>query len=192
MTRLLLAAAALLACGCDLDLERMIDQPRFTSYEACEVCPDGTIMMSPPEGAVARGPRAANPAVADGRAGGAWVAEIPIPVDRALLSRGRGRFDIFCAACHGRLGNGVSQVAENMVLREPPSLLRPPVSDYPAGRVYAAITAGYGLMRSYANELPPVDRWAVVAYVEALRLSQGTDLARLPAALRREASPWLP
>jgi mono/diheme cytochrome c family protein len=194
VTRVLLAAA-LLAGACDFDLERMIDQPRFTSYEACEACPEGTIMMRPPPGAVARGADpaglTADGAAPDGRAGGVWVADIPIPVDRALVSRGRGRFDIFCAACHGRLGNGVSQVAENMVLREPPSLLAPPVSGYPAGRVYAAITAGYGLMRSYASELSPVDRWAVVAYVEALRLSQQVELSRLPGPLRVEASPWL-
>lgn len=184
-------AAIAVASACDLDLERMIDQPRFTSYEACEVCPEGTIMMLPPEGTVPRTPAPAGAAIETGRDGTAWVDEIPIAVDRALVSRGRNRFDIFCAACHGRIGSGVSQVAENMSLREPPSLLVPPVTDYPAGRVYGAIAGGYGLMRSYAAELPVADRWAVVAYVQALQLSQRLQIGQLPPALRQEAAPWL-
>jgi mono/diheme cytochrome c family protein len=178
------------ATACDVDLERMTDQPRFTSYEECAGCPDGTIMMLPPVGAVARDPGAA-PEVAPGRAGGAWIEEVPVRLDRALLARGRNRFDIFCAACHGRLGNGISQVAENMRLREPRSLIVPPVADYPVGRIYAAITEGYGLMRSYAGELPPGDRWAVVAYVEALQLSQRMPANELSPRLRQEATPWL-
>lgn len=182
---------SVLAAGCDLDLERMIDQPRFTAYEECAVCPQGTIMMQPPAGTVHRGQPLPGPAIAFGRIGAAWVTEIPVPIDRGLLLRGRDRFDIFCAACHGRLGNGVSQVGENMTLRKPPSLTRPPASEFPVGRVYAAIADGYGLMRSYAGELPVQDRWAVVAYVEALQLSQRIRVDELPPALRKEATPWL-
>lgn len=188
--RFAVMAALVAATACDVDLERMSDQHRFTSYEECDGCPEGTIMMQPPPGAVARDPGAA-PEVAPGRAGGAWMEELPIRPDRALLARGRNRFDIFCAACHGRLGNGLSQVAENMTLREPRSLLVPPVADYPVGRMYATITEGYGLMRSYAGELPPADRWAVVAYVEALQLAQRMPVDELSPRLRQEATPWL-
>jgi mono/diheme cytochrome c family protein len=186
-----LAIVSIAAAACDLDLERMTDQPRFTAYEECAVCPQGTIMMQPPDGTVHRGQPLPGPAIALGRIGEAWVTDVPIFVDRAVLHRGRNRFDIFCAACHGRLGNGVSQVGENMALREPPSLIRPPASEFPVGRIYAAITDGYGLMRSYANELPVEERWAVVAYVEALQLSQRMRVDELPPALRKEASSWL-
>jgi mono/diheme cytochrome c family protein len=190
---LVLVLAAALAAGCNnLDLERMIDQPRFTTYEACEVCPEGTIMMQPPAGTVSRTAELGPDELIRGRAGEAYAARIPIALDRALLARGRGRFDIFCAACHGRLGNGISQVAENMTLRPPPNLLAPPYADYPPGRVFAAITDGFGLMRSYAAELPVRDRWAVVAYLEALELAQRVALDELPPPIREEARRWLP
>ncbi|HTE55180.1 MAG TPA: cytochrome c [Kofleriaceae bacterium] len=191
----LLALAAIGLLGCDLDLERMIDQPRRSTYEACDVCPGGTVMMTPPEGTVPRQP-SSGPGV-PGTTGaargpdGAYVQTIPIRVDRAVMARGRSRFDIFCAACHGRLGDGQSQVAENMTLRRPPSLVEPPYADYPPGRIHAAITDGFGLMRSYAAELSASDRWAVVAYVEALRLARRAPLVGLPARVREEAAPWL-
>lgn len=191
----LAGAAGLGGCGgCgewNLDLERMIDQPRFTSYEQCEVCPERSIMMMPPAGTVPRSEQLGPVAVVRGRAGGAYLAQIPIPVDRRVLERGRDRFEIYCAACHGRLGNGSSQVAENMALRKPANLLDAPYLDYPPGRIFSTITSGYGLMRSYAGELPADDRWAVVAYVQALQLSQHLALGDLPPRAQHEARPWL-
>ncbi|HKE16795.1 MAG TPA: cytochrome c [Kofleriaceae bacterium] len=186
-----LVACAALAAACDLDLNRMTDQARFSTYEECESCPGGTVMQPPPAGTIPRHHVIAPAEVTRGAGPGGWVRDIPIDVDRALVERGHGRFDIFCAACHGRLGNGLSQVAENMVLRLPPSLVDPPYPAYPAGRIYGAIANGYGLMRSYAAELPVADRWAVVAYVRALQLSQRAALSDLPADLREEAGPWL-
>jgi mono/diheme cytochrome c family protein len=180
--------------GCgewDLDLERMIEQPKFTTYQACEICPDGTIMMTPPAGAVPRGEQIAPGLLVHGRQAGRYLDRIPIAVTRDVLERGRNRFDIFCAACHSRLGNGVSKVAENMTLRRPANLLTAPYTDYPPGRIFTTITEGYGMMRSYAGELPVADRWAVVAYVQALQLSQHVELDALPAHDRSEASRWL-
>jgi len=180
--------------GCgewDLDLERMIEQPRYTSYQACPTCPGGTIMMMPPSGTVPRGERLGPAPLVHGQKAEAYVPRIPIEVTRAVLERGRNRFDIFCAACHGRLGNGVSQVAENMTLRRPADLLSAPYTTYPPGRIFTTITQGFGLMRSYAGELPVDDRWAVVAYVQALQLTQHVELDALPAQTRSEASRWL-
>ena len=76
-------------------------------------------------------------------------------------------------------------------LRRPANLLTAPYTDYPPGRIFTTITQGYGLMRSYAGELPIADRWAVVAYVQALQLSQHAELDALPAQIRSEASRWL-
>lgn len=180
MTRILFL---LTLCACDLDLERMDEQPRFTSYEACEVCPNGSIMMLPPTGAVARNVELAPADPADDS------DDIPVAIDRHALERGRNRFDVFCAACHGRLGNGDSQVAENMTLRRPANLV---TGGYRAGHIYRVVTHGFGLMRSYAGELPPADRWAVIAYVGALRLSQQVPLEALPPERQQEAMPWLP
>jgi mono/diheme cytochrome c family protein len=108
-----------------------------------------------------------------------------------VVLRGRNRFDIYCAACHGRLGDAASKVAENMTLRKPANLLTAPYLTYPPGRIAAAIAEGYGLMRSYAAELPVEDRWAVVAYVKALQLSQHATLGELPAPVQQEAARWL-
>lgn len=197
MIRALIAVALCGLTGCggcspwDLDLERMIEQPKLTPYKPCEVCPGGTTMMTPPAGTMPRGAQVAPTPLVLGRQAGRYLDRIPVAVTRDVLERGRNRFDIFCAACHGRLGNGVSKVAENMTLRRPANLLTAPYTEYPAGRVFTAITEGYGLMRSYAGELPIADRWAVVAYVQALQLSQHVELDALSARDRSEASRWL-
>ncbi|MGE5181572.1 MAG: c-type cytochrome [Acidobacteriota bacterium] len=188
-------AAAQTGCGgCgkwDLDLERMINQPRFTSYQACDVCARGSIMLTPPAGTVSRSQTLGPLALVHGRVDGNYLQQLPIRVDRGVLARGRNRFDIYCAACHGRLGDGISQVAENMKLRKPADLLVAPYTDYPPGRLFLTITDGYGLMRSYAGELPLDDRWAVVAYVKVLQLSQHVALGEIPPARREEARRWL-
>jgi mono/diheme cytochrome c family protein len=193
--RLAIVLALLGGCGgCgewDLDLERMIDQPRYTSYERCDTCPNGTIMMMPPVGTVPRTAEVGPVELVRGRKNAAYVTTIPVEVDRLTLMRGQNRFDVFCAACHGRLGNGLSKVAEHMTLRKPVDLLQRPYVDYPAGRVFTAITEGYGFMRSYAGELPLRDRWAVVAYVQALQLSQHVAMRELPPEIQTEARRWL-
>ena len=192
MTRAFTLAVLIAGSGCnDCDLNRMIVQPHATTYEACEACPNGTIMMMPPPGTVARTTPIAPPELATGRTATGYLPRIPLAVDRGVVMRGRNRFDIYCAACHGRLGDGVSQVAENMALRKPANLLTAPYLTYPPGRIAAAIAEGYGLMRSYAAELPVEDRWAVVAYVKALQLSQHVTLGELPAPVQNEAAKWL-
>jgi Cytochrome C oxidase, cbb3-type, subunit III len=195
MIRLAIALALLSGCGgCgtwDLDLERMIDQPHYTSYERCDTCPTGSIMMMPPVGTKARSVEVGPVELVRGRKDGKYVTAIPIEVDRLTLMRGQNRFDTFCATCHGRLGNGLSRVAQQMRLRKPVDLLQQQYVNYPAGRVFTAITEGYGFMRSYAGELPLRDRWAVVAYVQALQLSQRVAIGDLPSEAQTEARRWL-
>lgn len=191
MTRVLLAALAL-AAACEWDYERMIDQPRFDPYEPNPFFSDGATMQTPPPGTVSRDAVLGPPALVTGAVGGAYVGRPPIRVTPAVLRRGRDRYDIFCAACHGRIGDGRTQVAENMRLRPPPSLHEPRLVAAPAGRLFAVATAGYGLMPSYAEELDVLDRWAVVAYVQTLQLSQAAELAELPPAMAEEARAWLP
>src|SRR5690606_17135490 len=107
-----------------------------------------------------------------GRAGGAYVSRIPVVQDAELLARGEDRFRIFCRTCHGALGDGRSEVAENMKLRKPPSLHEARIREFSPGKLYRVVSEGYGLMPGYAAELPYRDRWAVVAFVRALQLSQ--------------------
>lgn len=112
-----------------------------------------------------------------------YAKEIPIPVTKDLLLLGKKRFDITCATCHGILGDGVSVVARKMLLKPPPSLHD--YRDRPPGYIFDVITSGYGLMASYAWELPLTERWAVVAYVKALQLSQHAPVGQLSDADRQ-------
>lgn len=177
--------------ACEVDLERMIDQSKYEPYEENRFFEDGRSMRRPPSGTVHREAVTGPAELVSGMEGTSYVGRIPVAVDAATLDRGENRFRIFCRACHGELGDGQSQVAENMKLRKPPSLHERRIVQYPAGRLYGVITHGYGLMPSYAHELGVHDRWAVVAFVQALQLSQGMALAELPQALQTEANQWL-
>jgi cytochrome c len=114
-----------------------------------------------------------------------------MPVTRKLLELGRKRFDITCATCHGPLGDGESIVARQMALHPPPSLHR--YVNKPSGYFYEVITKGFGMMASYAAELNVEERWAIVAYIRALQLSQLTPVGELPANERQrlEAMPYV-
>jgi mono/diheme cytochrome c family protein len=187
-----LAVAIVLVAGCEgvlpaPDLERMIEQPSYRPYEPSARFADQRAMRPPPLGTVPHGAVLGQPGLTTGIERGAYLVDIPLPVDRALLTRGRDRFEIFCGVCHGLTGDGASAVAMNMALRKPPSLVDAPVTEFPPGRIFQVISVGYGLMPAYAPELPPHDRWSVVAYLRALQLAHGVRLAELPAAIRGEA-----
>jgi mono/diheme cytochrome c family protein len=180
------------ALACQVDLERMLDQHKAEPYEASPFFDDGQSMRVPPSGTVPATRPLGPPELVTGRTpSGRYVSAVPLPVDAGLLARGQNRFNTFCRTCHGVRGDGQSQVAENMKLRKPPSLHEPRLRDFPPGRLYRVVTEGYGLMPSYDAALSLRDRWAVVAFVRALQLSQDVPLAELPEPLRQEAAPWL-
>jgi mono/diheme cytochrome c family protein len=164
--RLVLAALVLVACdngGALPDWSRMIDQPKVLPFGE-------TAMRTPPRGTIAHGEHAA--AVA------ATLTTIPVPITRALLERGRDRFAIVCAACHGTRGDGDSPVAHAMQRRRPPSFAERELAQKTVGALYIIIRDGDGYMPGYAAMLDDADRWAVVAYVRTLQLAQGAQLAR--------------
>src|SRR5262249_10561952 len=101
-----------------------------------------------------------------------------------LMASGRERFDIYCAICHGTLGDGVSLVSTQMSLRPPPNLHK--LQNPGPGHVFQVITDGFGLMPSYSAQLTPQERWAVVAYLEALRRSQAATLAEAPPEIQKK------
>ena len=191
---LLLALLAL--GGCDVEghfkmpawsLERMLEQPRADAYEKSEFFEDGSVMRDLPPGTVSREVLLGEPEITEGRtASGAFVTEIPIPISMALLEEGQRRFKIICATCHGQLGDGRSPVARYMGIRKPVSFLGEYHRSFPPGRTFATITHGVGLMPSYAVELDVTQRWAVVAYIDALQLSRRARVADLPPDVRRD------
>jgi mono/diheme cytochrome c family protein len=169
--------------GCDEDLLNPMAarQPRIGSYSSSEFYEDGLAMREPPANTVPRERIVLQAGVTTGKMSGptgeVYLGTFPIPVDRPLLELGRQRYNITCATCHGPVGDGDSIVARQMALRPPPSLHQ--YADRAPGYIYEVITRGFGLMASYAAELQVRERWAVVAYVRALQLSQAMPLDRL-------------
>ena len=190
-------AAAIAALGaCDNgdalpDWSRMITQPKLLPYGEAAMFADGRAMRPLPAGTVPRD-AIADPAIRTGQTAAGDADRVPVPVTRELLDRGRLRFAIACATCHGIAGDGDSAVARSMQRRRPPSLHEPRLVALTPGAMYRVIVDGYGLMPSYAKLLVPADRWAVVAYVRTLQLAWRVRLAALPTAVRDDAARRLP
>ena len=181
---MLLATLSAMLSGCtcgDISsneiLQRMEVQKKYLPYKANDLFADGRAMRVPPLGTIARERPVGYPGLTTGTLNGELLENVPLPVTAELLARGHKKFEIVCATCHGLVGNGDSMVADNMPTRLPPSLIA--LQDKPAGFFYQAITLGYGLMPSFSGEIPIEDRWAVVAYVRALQLSQNLKLTQL-------------
>jgi mono/diheme cytochrome c family protein len=154
-------------------------------------------MQAPPEGTVPReritqnaplttGRLPDGPVQANGEPLPRFVTTIPVAVTLPLLALGRKRFDITCATCHGPLGDGNSIVSTQMSLRQPPSLVQRKYVEKPAGYLFEVASRGFGLMASYAAELDINERWAVIAYLRALQLSQNATVEMVPADKRGE------
>jgi mono/diheme cytochrome c family protein len=110
---------------------------------------------------------------------------IPYPITMGLLERGLDRFDIYCAPCHSRLGDGDGRIARRG-FPHPPSYHIDRLRNAPDRHFYDVITHGYGVMYPYADRVTPEDRWAIVAYIRALQLSQDAPRAALPASIPAE------
>jgi mono/diheme cytochrome c family protein len=187
-------AGSLLACDNrqafhepDPGLERMLVQPRGAPYGASSAFADGRTMRQPVPDTIAREqPFVGQSGIETGRAGAGYLQDIPLPVTRASLESGHVAFERVCATCHGVLGDGNSVVAEKMELRKPPSLHEARIAHLPAGKVFQVASVGYGLMPGYAALLSVEERWSVVGYLDALRLSQAAPVAALPASVQAE------
>lgn len=176
-------ALGVLLSGCESEIwQRMRAQPKFKPYAENKLFEDGRAMRTPPEGTVSREARERTDAPSSWQENGNYRTRIPVTVTRELLLRGKKKFEITCATCHGLLGNGHSLVADNMGTRPPPSMF---AEQRTPGAYFEVITLGRGLMPSFAYQLPVQDRWAVVAYVLALRKSQNSRLEDVPADERR-------
>lgn len=105
------------------------------------------------------------------------------PVTLALLERGQQRFNIYCAPCHSRLGDGHGMIVQRG-FPSPPSYYIERLREAPAQHFYDVITHGYGAMYPYAARVEPADRWAIIAYIRALQASMSAQLADVPADQR--------
>ena len=186
----------LMGIGCRYDMQ---DQPRYKAFRKSDFFSDGKAMRDLPEGTVARGMLREDKAFYTGKkenAGGTTttpapttadasgntlvtsfpdaIEEFPVPITKELIDRGEERYRIFCMVCHGPVGNG-----DGMIVRrgfpQPPTYNDDRLRNAPVGHFYDVITNGWGKMNSYASQVPPADRWAIVAYIRALQISQNPN-----------------
>jgi len=165
----------------------MHDQPRYKPLAKSTFFNDERSARPRVPGTVARGHLPGDPALETGKVGTGFVPAVPVPIDAALLKRGEQRYRIYCTPCHGQVGRGDGMIVKRGY-RQPPSFHIDRLRAQPAGYFFDVITAGFGAMPDYAAQIAVPDRWAIVAYVRALQLSQNATVADVPAARRGELS----
>jgi mono/diheme cytochrome c family protein len=180
---LLVACAAttfFFADGCRYLKQDMASQPKNKPLSPSEFFEDGRSERPLLENTVARG-SIAEDALFVPKDSNAF----PLPVNRELLERGQDRYKIFCTPCHGLQGDGYGMVAMRG-MKHPPSFHQDRLRQAPNGYFFDNITNGFGAMYGYSAQIPPRDRWAIIAYVRALQLSRNAKAADLPAELREK------
>ncbi len=199
--RLLAAAAVAAAAAAGCRKEDMSDQPKFYHpYSQTAMFADGTTARPIPPGTIARGHLQLEKDLYTGKKYDAALKQdvlidyIPIPITHDDLVRGQQKYGIYCAVCHGAVGDGAGMIVTRGMIR-PPSFVRtddpaPPVGSpgriaydrminvqrAPIGHYYDVITNGYGAMYSYNDRVAVEDRWRIAAYIKALQVSQDADL----------------
>jgi mono/diheme cytochrome c family protein len=179
-------------------------QPRYGPQNPSPFFRDGRAMRTPPAGTIpfagadfdsdAGSPRQnpdflqADTRFYEGKQGGAWVTQIPVKVDLALLRRGQERYEIYCALCHGATGSGNGLLTEYGLVGVA-SITDQVHALLPVGDTFNVITNGKGRMMALGPQIKVADRWAIVAYIRALMRSQNADLTDVPPALRGELKP---
>ena len=186
---LLLLGVCLAGAACRRDMQ---DQPKMKPYRSSSFYADGLSMRQPVPGTIPRGFLHSDSVLFTGKkeksvssvptpspaAGGqnAYADDtdaFPFPITEATVQRGRERYDIFCSVCHGLTGHGDGMIVRRG-FRRAASFHDDRLRQAPVGHFFDAITNGWGAMPSYATQIPVQDRWAIIAYVRALQLSQPT------------------
>ena len=199
----LLILLLLISAGCRRDMQ---DQPKIKPLRGTTFFRDGLGSRQPIEGTIARGQLRSNTEYFTGKKVGATGATatpaqqqtagatgsqtnsfpddidtFPLPVTAEVIQRGRERYNIFCSACHGLTGNGDGMIVRRG-FRRAASFNDDRLRQAPVGHFFDAITNGWGAMPSYAPQIPVQDRWAIIAYIRALQLSQQNPAAAAGAS----------
>lgn len=178
-----IAVIALFSSGCRQDMH---NQPKYIPLRPSDFFGDGRSQRPLIEGTVARGHLGDDDAFYTGRGpDGKFLDTFPFPVTKDVMQRGQQRFNIYCAPCHDRLGNGDGKIVRRGY-RHPPSYHIDRLRQVPNGYIYDVITSGFGAMPDYSAQIHPADRWAIVAYVRALQLAQNGKIDDVPADKRGE------
>ena len=163
----------------------MADQPRYDPLQESAFFTDGLSARPLPDGVIARDFTEPNEALDFGEVDGEWVERIPMPVTMDLLRRGQERYNIFCVPCHDFTGGGRGMAFLRGFRTPPRSFHTDEMRAAPAGRFFDAMTNGFGAMSPYSHQLTPSDRWAVVAYIRALQMSQWSSIDEVPPEERQ-------
>jgi Cytochrome C oxidase, cbb3-type, subunit III len=181
----LVAFCLLAAAGCRQDMH---NQPKYRPLRSTDFFADGASARPLVEGTVARGALDEDAAFFTGKVGNTPVKELPFPVDEQVLGRGQDRYNIFCTPCHDSTGSGRGMVVQRGY-RQPPSFHDERLRIADVGYFYDVMTNGFGVMPDYRAQLAPRDRWAIVAYIRALQLSQNATKADIPGGDPTTAKP---
>ena len=178
---ILLWAGLFLLAGCR---QNMHNQHKVKALGASDFFAGAQGARPLPAHTVARGDQRVGLAYSGLDAANKPVDRLPFPVTRELLERGRQRFDIFCSPCHDRLGTGRGMIVRRGY-KQPSSYHIERLRNAPVGYFVNVMTEGFGVMPSYAPQIPVEDRWAIAAYIRVLQYSQNARLAELPPEVRR-------
>lgn len=163
--------------------QQMADQPRYDPLEASSFFADGQSARAPVEGTVARGQLQEDAQFFNGGTDTVLATEFPLPVTIEVLRRGQERYNIYCTPCHDRTGSGNGMIVRRGYAR-PPSYHTEILRRQPVGHLFRVISRGLGAMPSYSAQISAADRWAIIAYIRSLQLSQNAALADVPAEQR--------
>ena len=175
-------AALLLAAACERtgpSFQKMGRQPKYDPLEPSAFFADGMSARPRVAGTVARGEVSNNPFMDSGKIDGQDGDGFPMPVTAQVLNRGHERFNIYCSECHGRVGDGNGMIPSRGY-RRPPSFHTEALRNAKTGHFFDVMTNGFGAMPPYAVQVPVADRWAIIAYIRALQLSQHAAAADVP------------
>ncbi len=169
----------------------MHNQPKYRPLRTSAFFGDALSARPLVEGTVARGHLDDDELLNTGMIGGKAVDLFPFAITGDVMARGRERFDIFCSPCHGRTGLGDGMIVRRGY-RKPPAYDIERLRKAPAGYFFDVITNGFGAMPDYRDQVPVRDRWAIVAYMRALQLSEHATEADVPPAERAKLGPGAP
>ncbi len=163
----------------------MHDAPRYDPLEASTFFANGSAARPPMANTVARGQLNQDRHLYEGVVDGRPAETFPMPVTADVMTRGQERFNVFCAPCHSRTGEGNGMIVQRG-FRQPPSFHDERLRNAPVGYFFDVMTHGFGAMQDYAAQVPVADRWAIAAYIRALQFSRRATLDDVPADRRTE------
>lgn len=184
-TRIALAAGTLsllFAAGCRQDMQ---DQPKFFPQRGTDFYADGRSVRPQVEHTVARNQLHENVYFYTGLINGKEGDGLPFAVTPAVMARGQERYNVYCTPCHSRVGNGVGMIVQRGYMKAG-NFQTARLETAPLGHFFHVMTNGYGAMPDYASQITPEDRWAIVAYIKALQLSQNATQADVPSGAHVE------